>query len=253
LERAAFIRERGNSSAVSASFMTRQHDLLARRMAKRDVAVGPQDDAPARPTDSGRPAADREWFEGVVVGLLSGLYGTALRLTRNRSDAEDLVADTVARAWSHLDELEDRSRLRGWLFRILTNAFLSGRRAHARRGVEEPLYDAADDGFSLFEQLHVPVLLLWSSPEKEFLNKLLREDLAHAVDALPEPFRVVLVLADMNGSTYQEIAETLQVPIGTVRSRLARARALLQKALWTHAQVRGLVGTWPGKVSADHE
>jgi len=183
-ETAAVIAERGNSSPVSASFMMRQDDLLARRMAKPELAVPPQAEAPARPLDFGRPAADREWFERVVVSLLSDLYGTALRLTRKRQDAEDLVADTVARAWSHLDELEDRSRLRGWLFRILTNAFLSGRRAEARHGVEEPLDDAADDGFSLFEQLHVPVLLLWSSPEKEFLDKLLREDLARSVDAL---------------------------------------------------------------------
>ncbi len=228
-------------------------DVSVPRTANREVAVTPQDEVPVRPSDSGRLAADREWFACTVVEVLSDLYGTALRLTRNRADAEDLVADTVARAWSHLDELADRARMRGWLFRILTNAFLSARRTEARRGVEEPLDDENADGFSLFEQLHAPVLLLWSSPEREFLNKLLREDLAQAVDALPEPFRVVVVLADMHGSTYQEIAETLQVPIGTVRSRLARARGLLQKALWTHAQDRGLVGHRQPKVTTDHE
>ena len=208
---------------------------------------------PVRPIDSGRSAADRDWFECLVVELLPDLYGTALRLTRNHADAEDLVADTVARAWSHLGELADRTRLRGWLFRILTNAFLSARRTEARHGVEEPLDEESDDGFSLFEQLHAPILLLWSSPEREFLNTLLREDLTRAMDALPEPFRVVVVLAEMHGSTYQEIAETLQVPVGTVRSRLARARGLLQKALWTHAQDRGLVGQRQPKATTDHE
>jgi RNA polymerase sigma-70 factor, ECF subfamily len=215
--------------------------------------VTPEDGVPVRAIDSGRSTADREWFECTVVELLSDLFGTALRLTRNRADAEDLVADTVARGWSHLHELADRSRVRGWLFRILTNAFLSARRTDARRGVHQSLDDETDDGFSLFEQLHAPILLFWGTPERDFLDKLLREDVTRAVDALPEPFRLVVVLADMHGCTYQEIAETLQVPIGTVRSRLARARALLQKALWTHAQDAGLVERQPRKVTADHE
>jgi len=210
-----------------------------------------EDRAPKSAIDSGRSAADREWFERIVVELLSDLYGTALRLTRNRADAEDLVADSVARAWSHLDELADRARLRGWLFCILTNAFLSARRTDTRRGVQQSLDDENNDGFSLFEQLHAPILLWWSSPEKEFLNNLLREDLTRAVDALPEPFRVVVVLADIQGCTYQEIAETLQVPIGTVRSRLARARGQLQKELWTHARDAGLVGRKEMKVTTE--
>ena len=181
------------------------------------------------------------------------LFGAALRLARNRADADDLVAEAVARGWSRLWELADRTRLRGWLFRILTNAFLSARRTDARRGVHESLDAETEEGFSLFEQLHAPILLWWGTPEQQFLDKLLREDLARAVDALPEPFRLVVVLADMHGCTYQEIAETLQVPIGTVRSRLARARALLQKALWTHAREAGLVTGTPRKATADHE
>ena len=187
------------------------------------------------------PSIDQEWFERCVVDLLPGLFGAALRLTRNRADAEDLVAEAVAKGWTRLDTLTDRTRFRGWLFRILTNAFLSARRTDARRGVHEPLEDDTDDTFSIFEQLHAPILLWWGNPEQEFLNKLLREDLERAVDALPEPFRVVLVLADMQGCSYQEIAETLTIPVGTVRSRLARARALVQRALWRHAQELGFV------------
>ena len=183
-----------------------------------------------------RGESDHEWFAQAVADALPGLFGAALRLTRNRADADDLVADAVAKAWTHLDSLADRARVRGWLFRILTNAFLSSRRAEARRGPHESLNEATEDDFSLFEQLHAPILLWWGNPEQEFLDKLLREDLARAVDALPEPFRVVLVLADMQGHAYQDIAEMLNVPIGTVRSRLARARAQLQKALWMHAR-----------------
>jgi RNA polymerase sigma-70 factor (ECF subfamily) len=177
-----------------------------------------------------------------VVELLPDLFGAALRLTRNRADAEDLVADAVTRAWSHRDDLADRERLRGWLFRILTNAFLSARRADARHGVHESIDEAEEGGFSLFDELHTPILLWWGTPEREFLDKLLREDLARAMDALPEAFRVVVVMADMQGCSYQEISETLQIPLGTVRSRLARARGQLQKALWTQAREAGIVG-----------
>jgi RNA polymerase sigma-70 factor, ECF subfamily len=103
----------------------------------------------------------------------------------------------------------------------------------AREEQEEP--------FSLFERLHQPFLLWWGSPEQEFLDKLLREDLECAVDALPEVYRVVVVLADLQGFSYQEIADALGLRIGTVRSRLARGRSLLQKALWEHAVDAGLV------------
>jgi RNA polymerase sigma-70 factor (ECF subfamily) len=127
------------------------------------------------------------------------------------------------------------------LFRILTNLFISERRAESRRGPHESL-DAVDaEGFSLFDRLHQPILLWWGNPEQEFLDKLLREDLARAVDGLADPFRIVLVLADVQGHTYDEIAGMLDIPIGTVRSRLARARAQLQKALWMHARDAGLV------------
>ena len=188
-----------------------------------------------------RAETDQDWFAQAVIDALPGLFAAALRLTRNRADADDLVAEAVARGWANLAALTDRDKVRGWLFRILTNAFLSGRRTEARRGPFESLDEAAEGDFSLFEQLHTPILLWWGNPEQEFFDKLLREDLTRAVDELPEPFRVVLVLADMHGHAYQEIAEMLNVPIGTVRSRLARARGQLQKALWTHACDAGLV------------
>ncbi|MGH9141665.1 MAG: sigma-70 family RNA polymerase sigma factor, partial [Vicinamibacterales bacterium] len=134
-----------------------------------------------------------------------------------------------------------------------TNTFLSGRRMAARRGEHRSLTGEDDDTFSIFEQLHVPLLLWWGNPEQEFLDKLLREDLERTVDALPEPFRIVLVLADMQGCTYQDIAATLKLPVGTVRSRLARARALVQKGLWRHAQELGLVNTTREQQADSHE
>ncbi len=203
--------------------------------------------------ESAASAADRTWFERIVVDLLPDLFGAALRLTRNRADAEDLVAEAVARGWSHRRELADRARVRGWLFRILTNTFLSARRTATRRGPHESLDDEHGDDFSLFVELHAPILLWWGTPEQAFLDKLLREDLVHAVNSLPDAFRLVVVLADMQGCTYREIAETLGVPIGTVRSRLARARALLQKALWVQAREAGLVRGEREKATIDHD
>jgi RNA polymerase sigma-70 factor (ECF subfamily) len=241
----------GTLHHASASFRKASPAAPGPDTAGQDIAATPEGEVPAIGHDSS--AAEHEWFERTVLEMLPALFGTALRLTRNRAEAEDLVADTVARGWSHRHELADRTRLRGWLFRILTNAFLSARRTDARRGVHESLDDQTEEGFSLFEQLHAPILLWWGTPEREFLDKLLREDLARAVDALPDPFRLVVVLADMQGCTYQEIAETLQVPIGTVRSRLARARAVLQKALWRHARDAGLVSDPQEKATTDHE
>lgn len=182
-----------------------------------------------------------ELFEREVVALLPDLLGAALRLEKNRADAEDLVAECVAAAWQRLPTLRDPAAFRGWMFRILSNRFISQCRARAsyrELSVEEEIMEGED--FSLFLRLHQPMLLWWSSPEEQFLDRLLREDMERAVDALPECFRVVVVLVDLQSFSYQEAADALELPIGTVRSRLARGRALLQKSLWLHAQDAGV-------------
>jgi len=184
------------------------------------------------------------FFEGEVQGLLDSLYGAALRLTRNHADAEDLVAEAVARAWAGFESLHDRGCFRAWIFRILTNVFISEhRRAKAvslEAAVEDPEQASDEAEFSLFDKLHRPFLLWWSNPEQEFLDQILRADIERALDTLPEAFRVVVVLGELQGFSYREIADMLDVPIGTVRSRLARGRAMLQKLLWAQAQEAGL-------------
>ena len=187
---------------------------------------------------------DRNFFEEKVIGLLDRLFGAAMRLVKNREDAEDLVAEAVTKAWASRRFLKDPENFRPWIFRILTNTFISDCRKRAVRPQTETFAENPSDAeaaFSLFEELHQPFLLWWGNPEKEFLNKLLREDLENAVEALPELFRIVVVLSDLEGFSYQEMAGMLKVPVGTVRSRLARGRGLLQKTLWEHGKEAGLI------------
>lgn len=196
------------------------------------------------------------FFEAKVTELLGELLGAALRMAKNRQDAEDLVAEAVAKAWNRREDLNDPDRFRPWIFRILTNTFITECRKRAARPRAVSFSDEApvpDADFSLFEELHQPFLLWWGHPEKEFLNKILREDIERALDALPEDFRVSIVLSDMEGFSYQEIAKMLRIPVGTVRSRIARGRGLLQKALWNHAIEAGLVAPKKGKGDAHEE
>jgi RNA polymerase sigma-70 factor (ECF subfamily) len=185
----------------------------------------------------------KEVFETHVLAILGPLHGVARRLTKNDADADDLVAEAVIRAWQARESLEDVRAFRAWMFRILTNTFISERRKTLARPREEQLLDESSDGestFSLFERLHQPFLLWFANPEQEFLDKLLREDLERAIATLPEHYRVVVVLADVEGLKYGEIAEALRLPVGTVRSRLARARCALQRTLWDVARDHGL-------------
>jgi RNA polymerase sigma-70 factor (ECF subfamily) len=186
---------------------------------------------------------DRQ-FEEKIGGLLDALFGAALRLAKNRDDAEDLVAEAVSKAWANRNQLEDPDRFRPWIFRILTHTFISDCRKGSRKmetvSMDEGCSDEVDS-FSLFEELHEPILFWGRTPEKDFLNKLLREDLQKAVDSLPEVFRIVVILSELEGFRYEEMAKILRLPIGTIRSRLARGRKLLQKALWNHGMDADLV------------
>ncbi|HEX9672827.1 MAG TPA: sigma-70 family RNA polymerase sigma factor [Burkholderiales bacterium] len=184
------------------------------------------------------------FFAEKVERLTDRLYGTALRLTRNSDDAEDLVAETVAKAWAKLGELSDPQSFDAWIQRILSNTFVSEwrhRRASPEVAMELEPEDGGDEPFSLYEKLHQPFLLWWTTPEEEVIAKLLREDIDRALHALPDAFRIAIVLVDVEGYSYGEAAELLGVPIGTVRSRLARARAQLQRVLWQHGKDAGLL------------
>ena len=187
------------------------------------------------PTDD--PAL-RERFERDVLPLLPNLYAAALRMTRNPADAEDLVQDTYLRAFRGFSGFKEGTNLKAWLYRILTNSFINTYRKKQRQPqtVEGP--DDIDEWY-LFDKLggrNVEV-----SAETEVLDKIPDEAVKGALESLPENFRLPVLLADVEGFSYKEIAEIMDTPIGTVMSRLHRGRTALQKALWDTAKERGLV------------
>lgn len=206
---------------------------------------------------TGMPDNEEFDFEQQLTGLLDRLYAAALRMTRNRADAEDLVSDAVTRALKSRDSLRDGARFRGWMFRILTNTFIS--RCRKQKNDPQVRFSGTDceseEEFWLFDRLHQPLLMfMGNNPEQEFLNNVLREDLNRALDKLKEEYRMVVLLADVEGFSYPEIGEILGIPVGTVRSRLARARSRLQKSLWQQAIDTGFVEDPADRLRSDvHE
>ena len=196
---------------------------------------------------------DRTFFRAEIERLMDRLYGMALRLTRNPADAEDLVSETVTKAWAALGQLTDRQALPKWLFRIMANTFISDRRRLRPETRDVSLSEEDENGFSLFDRLHQPFLLWWSNPERELINRLLREDIERALDTLADEFRTVVILIEINGHSYAEAADILAIPIGTVRSRLSRARSMLQRALWEQAAAAGLTVIAPARGECIHE
>jgi RNA polymerase sigma-70 factor, ECF subfamily len=180
----------------------------------------------------------RARFERDVVPLLPGLYGAALRMTRNKADAEDLVQETYLRAFRGFAGFEEGTNLKAWLYRILTNSFINTYRKKQREPqiVEGP--DDIDDWY-LYDRLGGRNVE--ESAETEVLDSIPDADVKAALESLPENFRLAVLLADVEGFSYKEIAEIMDVPIGTVMSRLHRGRKALERALWDTAKERGLV------------
>jgi RNA polymerase sigma-70 factor (ECF subfamily) len=181
---------------------------------------------------------DLRRFEADALELMSSLYGAALRYTRNPSDAEDLVQETYLRAFRAWEQFQPGTNLKAWLFRILTNLFISSYRKKQR----EPVVVSSDEKeeFDLYSHL-ADRRSLDGSAESIVLDQMVDEDVKKALADLPENFRIAVLLADVEGFSYKEIAEILDIPMGTVMSRLFRGRKALQKALWNLATERGLV------------
>lgn len=188
----------------------------------------------------------KSWFSRGIEENMDSLYAVALRLTKNTADSEELVAESVARAWAAIAKLEDRSRFRPWVFRILHNCFISDYRKKSVRPQEteyeeSPGCNDNEEVSNLLIKQPNEFLTWWGNPEREFVNNLLAEDIMKAIECLPESFRITVLLINLEGLSYDETAEVLGVPPGTVRSRMKRGRTLLQKYLWEHAKEAGII------------
>ncbi|MEM7273388.1 MAG: sigma-70 family RNA polymerase sigma factor [Actinomycetota bacterium] len=184
--------------------------------------------------------ADQATFVEDTEPFMRSLYSTALRLTGNRSDAEDLVQETYLRAYRSYGGFKAGTNLRAWLFRILTNAHINRYRARKRRPEETELDDVED--FYLYRRLRDETRF-GQSAEDQLMELFSEGEVVAAVEALPEAYRMAVLLADVEGFSYKEIAEILDIPVGTVMSRLHRGRKSLQKELYEFAEARGLVSS----------
>ena len=187
-------------------------------------------------------AARKKEFQERALPLLDELYGAALRMSRNPQAAEDLVSEAFARAWKNLDQFQPGTNMRAWLYRILTNAYINNYRRKRREPekVSVDAYDKAED-FYLYNRLASNAGGASPDPVKVVVDHLTDEHFRKALNSLPEEYRASIVLYDLQGLSYQEVSDSLEVPIGTIRSRLSRGRKILQKALWDHARDAGLV------------
>jgi RNA polymerase sigma-70 factor, ECF subfamily len=177
-----------------------------------------------------------ERFEQDVVPFIAQLYPAALRMTRNPSDAEDLVQETAAKAYAALHQFTPGTNLRAWLHRILSNTFINTYRKKRR----EPIQDLGVEFSEDWQSGSDPLAPQARSAETEALERLADSDILQALRSLPEEFRVAIYLADIEGYPYREIAEMMGTPIGTVMSRLHRGRSKLRQQLASHAPGRSL-------------
>jgi RNA polymerase sigma-70 factor, ECF subfamily len=180
----------------------------------------------------------RERFERDVLPLLDSLYGAALRMTRNPADAEDLLQDTYLRAYRGFAGFKEGTNLKAWLYRILTNSFIN---TYRKRQREPQMVEGPDDVEEWYLYDRLGGRSVEESAEDEVLDRMPDEDVKRALESLPENFRLPVLLADVEGFSYKEIAEIMDTPIGTVMSRLHRGRKALERALWETARERGLV------------
>ena len=184
--------------------------------------------------------ADQADFERDAMGFTQQLYSAAMRMARNPDDAEDLVQETYLKAYRAYHSFQEGTNLKAWLYRILTNTYINKYRKDLRRPAEVDL-GAAEDLY-LYRRIGAEESAEASrTTEDRVLDGLVESDVKAAVEGLPEAFRAPVLLADLEGFSYKEIAEILDIPIGTVMSRLHRGRRAMQKVLWEYAGRRGLL------------
>lgn len=184
--------------------------------------------------------ADQATFAEDAMPLMDGLYSAAMRMTRNAADAEDLIQETYLKAFNAYERFETGTNLKAWMYRILTNSYINAYRKKQRRPDESDIDDIED--LYLYRRLGgAESAVLSRSAEDELLEMFGEDEVKLALEDLPEHYRMPILLADVEGFAYKEIAEILDVPIGTVMSRLHRGRKQLQKRLYSFAEEHRLL------------
>jgi RNA polymerase sigma-70 factor (ECF subfamily) len=186
-------------------------------------------------------AAESEEFRALLVAVLPAAYGYALRLTHRRADAEDLVQESALHAFRGAKGFERGTNFKAWFFRIVTTSFW-GRHRQARRRPQTVDFDDTPDLYLYARSAQTGLPYTGEDPAALLLDRMGAERVAESIARLPQEFAAVCTLYFMEDFAYQEIADVLDVPVGTVRSRLHRGRKMLQKALWSVAQEAGIVG-----------
>jgi RNA polymerase sigma-70 factor (ECF subfamily) len=185
--------------------------------------------------------ADKATFADQAMEFMPALYTAALRMTRNPAEAEDLVQETYLKAYRAFGSFQQGTNLKAWLYKILTNTFINAYRSRRRRPEQTEIEDVED--LYLYRRLGgLEAATAGRSAEEEVLDHFTDSDVKEALESLPESFRMTVLLADVEGFSYREIADIMEIPIGTVMSRLHRGRRALQKALLEFGMERGLVG-----------
>jgi RNA polymerase sigma-70 factor, ECF subfamily len=210
-------------------------------MSTQDIpgAARPAGESP-RDVVAGSGGADaRQRFEVLVGDHLNGLYNTALRLTRNRAAAEDLVQEAMLKAWRSFHTFQEGTNIRAWLYRILMNAHFDNYRKDSR--APEVVQEEISDFYMYTKARESQDLSEAGNPEIQVLDRIMDTEVRESLEALPAQFRAAVLLVDVQGFSYKEAAEILGVPEGTVMSRLFRGRHVLQSRLWEFARDRHYV------------
>jgi RNA polymerase sigma-70 factor, ECF subfamily len=186
----------------------------------------------------GAKRKDNDTFTEEALSHLDSLYGVACKLTRNPSEAEDLVQDTLLKAMRAREQFKSGTNLKAWLLRILTNTFIN---KYRRGGLERSVLEGPDADPLVDGWVSAATMRQLRDPEQHALLPIIEGEVRRALDALPADFKLAVILCDVEELTYEEIAQVMGCPIGTVMSRLHRGRKLLQRSLYNHALSLGIV------------
>ena len=177
-------------------------------------------------------------FENLIKPLFKSMYSTAIRMTCNHEEALDLVQESLFKAFRSFDQFKKDTNFRAWIFRILVNTYITA----YRKAVKQPQKFSYDDleEFYLYKRLDEEDSLQ-EVVKEDFIENMFDDDIKSALESLPDQFRIVVLLCDVEGFSYNEIAEIISAPLGTVMSRLFRGRKLLQRSLWKYAKEKGYI------------